>query len=68
MSKIKRCLTCGGTKYVMGMGLIKKECSECKGIGHFIVEEENKDADKKAGSQQKKAGEAKKRGRKKKEI
>jgi len=42
------CKTCGGRKKIAGMGMIDRECDECKGIGWFDVE---CDAEKKPKSE-----------------
>ena len=27
-------MTCGGRKRIMGLGMLEKECHECKGVGY----------------------------------
>jgi hypothetical protein len=38
MSDLKRCLLCKGTKKVMGLGLIPRDCTACGGIGYVNAE------------------------------
>jgi phage FluMu protein Com len=40
MSQIKRCTVCKGFKKIVGLGMVEKECSDCKGIGFIEVKEE----------------------------
>ena len=45
MARVKRCSTCGGTKSVMGLGMIMHKCKECKGLGyHMQADEQDEDA------------------------
>lgn len=39
MSEIERCPNCYGRKRILGLGMIEKECNECKGIGHVKKQE-----------------------------
>ena len=36
---MERCKRCGGTKRIMGMGGIQKECDVCHGIGMVTLSE-----------------------------
>ena len=39
-----RCETCAGKKTIIGLGMISKQCPDCKGVGHVKVEVvDNKD-------------------------
>ncbi len=40
MSKLERCKVCKGSKYVIGMGCMKKDCHVCKKTGFVEVETE----------------------------
>lgn len=37
---MKRCWKCGGRKEIVGMGNIRHQCDECKGVGSVEVVEE----------------------------
>ncbi len=65
---IQRCPTCGGTKRLRGMGMIEKDCYECKGVGYIESETIEKDAVSAKGKVKidEAALQPKKRGRKKK--
>ena len=43
-----RCETCVGKKTIVGLGMISKQCPDCKGVGHVKVEPvtDNKDKHK----------------------
>ena len=34
-----RCTLCNGKKRIMGLGMIEKECPECKGVGYINLVE-----------------------------
>ena len=36
--KYTRCPICNGTKEVIGLGLLRKECDECLGVGYIAKE------------------------------
>ena len=38
-----RCETCNGKKTVTGLGMISKQCPNCKGVGHVKVEHQSHD-------------------------
>lgn len=40
MSKLERCKACRGSKYVLGMGAMKKDCKACNKTGFVEVETE----------------------------
>jgi DnaJ-class molecular chaperone len=35
---LTRCDCCDGKRHIVGLGGIKKECSNCKGVGHIKVD------------------------------
>jgi DnaJ-class molecular chaperone len=34
-----RCETCQGKKTIIGLGMISKQCPDCKGVGHVKVDD-----------------------------
>ena len=48
MNDLVKCNACKGQKRIMGMGMMKKDCKACKGIGWLEKEEEKGDKSNKA--------------------
>lgn len=44
MSKLERCKACRGSKYVLGMGSMRKDCVTCSKTG-FVEIETDEDVD-----------------------
>lgn len=38
MAEIERCTMCRGTKRILGLGMMDRQCPNCKGIGWVSVE------------------------------
>jgi phage FluMu protein Com len=38
-----RCETCCGKKTILGLGMINKQCPDCKGVGHIKIEPQSHD-------------------------
>lgn len=38
MSKLERCKACRGSKYVLGMGAMKKDCKACNKTGFVEID------------------------------
>lgn len=45
MSDLVKCGACNGQKRIMGMGMMKKDCKACKGVGWLEKEEEKEEKD-----------------------
>jgi RecJ-like exonuclease len=39
MSSVVRCFECAGKKYIIGLGLMRKTCPICNGVGYIEPEE-----------------------------
>jgi len=62
-----RCPACGGTKKIIGLGMVERKCDECNGVG-FVDMEDAEIIESVNGHASKPVVVTKRRGRPKREI